>query len=515
MSQGNTNASGNHSNRNSPPHLPPESPGSSVSSYLQNEYAELLKYAVGFPSADLASTSNQIPDNPKVFQPIILTRSQGSSARQTPVYEHEGGHLSDVNTNSLYPDEDKLSQCEDEDQNSNKGKKCIKSKMVKTKVSAVSDQAVQEMSGKLDGWLGKLKRDILEQLCCSMNNSATCIQKLYQKEKEDLNKEKECLQKEINKFSEMLCTMEQSLCRKDTLIENLTTALAKEKEKLTKAQAFYACKTEAKEKKREKFTEKLAANFHNNQLTKKVMKNWFGLIQQKWKERTERLCEAKAKNVCSELCTDYEEKIKTLNQHIACLEMKLQTLQCEQEEYAQQMKKAFMRGVCALNMEAMTAFGQDEACKPADVNMCQNTNGSTSHNLDFLQPYKSDHFGKSLPPELTKAAGFDRPAQSLTTFAFGSEQKSQTSGALRSKSLSTGPRQPPSQGFTLAPPMASVVVERHDPITKQTIGKATAVRYPKKNKKEERLQKTLGSTYVSKSQPFSSFKPLAVLIFRN
>lgn len=45
--------------------------------------------------------------------------------------------------------------------------------------------------------------------------------------------------------------MEKSLARKDTVIENLTGALAKEKEKLHLAKAFYSCKEKALDKKRE------------------------------------------------------------------------------------------------------------------------------------------------------------------------------------------------------------------------------------------------------------------------
>uniref|UniRef100_A0A2C9L5P1 Centrosomal protein POC5 n=1 Tax=Biomphalaria glabrata TaxID=6526 RepID=A0A2C9L5P1_BIOGL len=115
------------------------------------------------------------------------------------------------------------------------------------------------------------------------------------------------------------------------------------------------------------FTEKIATNFHDNQLTRKVLKCWFGTIQQRWKERTEKICESKAQNICSGIVGDYEEKIKCLNQHISCLEDKIQTLQCEQEQYSQQVKKAFMRGVCALNMEAMSAFGTEDTCAKGKI----------------------------------------------------------------------------------------------------------------------------------------------------
>nr|KAI8738915.1 centrosomal protein POC5-like; partial [Biomphalaria glabrata] len=516
MSQENFNKSGNHSSRNSPPHLPPESPGSSVSSFLQNEYAELLKYAVGLPGADLASRAFDMPEQTKVFQPIVISRSQSSSARQTPLYGNDGVESNNMNTNSVYPtllsnDEELGSQCEDDDMNFNKGKK-VKAKTATTTKCTISDPAVQQMSGKLDGWLGKLKCDILEELCCSINTASASACMLYQKEKQDLCSEKERLQKEVNRVSEMLCTMEKSLARKDTVIENLTGALAKEKEKLHLAKAFYSCKEKALDKKREHFTEKIATNFHDNQLTRKVLKCWFGTIQQRWKERTEKICESKAQNICSGIVGDYEEKIKCLNQHISCLEDKIQTLQCEQEQYSQQVKKAFMRGVCALNMEAMSAFGTEDTCTKGNINMSHNVNANANQNQDFLQSYKHDGSLKSLPVDLSNVPVSDlasRQAQSLPVFASSYEQKAQTSGPKVKLLTAASMPRPTSQGATLAPPMASVVVERHDPITKQTIGKATAVRYPKKTGKEDKPQRVYSSGVVPKSHPLTMFKPLA------
>ena len=53
-----------------------------------------------------------------------------------------------------------------------------------------------------------------------------------------------------------------------------------------------------------------------------------------------------------------------LNASIASLEQKVCFLQQERGQYAEQVRKAFMRGVCALNMETMSAFGPDEDLDP-------------------------------------------------------------------------------------------------------------------------------------------------------
>ncbi|CAL1546723.1 unnamed protein product [Lymnaea stagnalis] len=545
MSQGDQDASVNSDSRNSPPLLPPESPGSSVSSRLQEEYSELLKYAVGMQGPDLRS---QKPlDDERVFQPITSIRSNGSSTRQTPVNEqqgsqpwrHDGETADDVNTNSIYPSQhvdglnssDSIHEFSGDDLNANRRRKTsITSKACKTaKYGPIVQQSVTDMSCKLDCWLGKLKSDILAEISKTTMQATQCVSKLHKKEKQELMAEKEYLQREINKLTEMVNTCEKSMCRKDTLIENLTQALCREKEKVAKAQAFYTCLAKATSGKREKFTEKLATNYRDRQLLQKVLKSWFSLVQQRWKQRIERLCDMKAQSVCTELSADYEGKIRCLNSHIATLEEKIRVLQCDREQYGQQVKKAFMRGVCALNMEAMSAFGAEETPRSGFGGSSDTSfnNISLNNNLESQQPAKEVQAPKSLPADVTTMPPSDLYAtvaqvHSMPTFSSGYAQKTKSSAGSKGRPL-TAPvsRQTgkssglPGQGISLAPPMASIVVERHNPITKQTVGKATAMRYPKQTSKDDALKKQgAGPSFLSKSQPSSfsgsaNFKPLA------
>lgn len=50
-----------------------------------------------------------------------------------------------------------------------------------------------------------------------------------------------------------------------------------------------------------------------------------------------------------------------LNEALQQSQQEVAQLSMERENFEENMKKAFMRGVCALNMEAMTMFGDQEA----------------------------------------------------------------------------------------------------------------------------------------------------------
>ena len=49
-----------------------------------------------------------------------------------------------------------------------------------------------------------------------------------------------------------------------------------------------------------------------------------------------------------------------MNETIAASRAEVQRLNAEREKYEETMKKAFMRGVCALNLEAMSMFQNEE-----------------------------------------------------------------------------------------------------------------------------------------------------------
>ena len=56
----------------------------------------------------------------------------------------------------------------------------------------------------------------------------------------------------------------------------------------------------------------------------------------------------------------YFQYVLQLNEALAAARAEVSRLHTERERYEETMKKAFMRGVCALNMEAMSMFHETE-----------------------------------------------------------------------------------------------------------------------------------------------------------
>ena len=68
--------------------------------------------------------------------------------------------------------------------------------------------------------------------------------------------------------------------------------------------------------------------------------------------------------MCTQLTADYELRIATAESALLEAREEVKSLTRDRETYEETMKKAFMRGVCALSMEAMTMFQPQDAIPP-------------------------------------------------------------------------------------------------------------------------------------------------------
>ena len=88
----------------------------------------------------------------------------------------------------------------------------------------------------------------------------------------------------------------------------------------------------------------------------KTLFSWKNFTEREWKKRFELACEKKAKDVLIDLGNEYELKYKQLELQLLNAQEEIARLKVERDYHDEGLKKAFMRGVCALNMEAMSVL---------------------------------------------------------------------------------------------------------------------------------------------------------------
>uniref|UniRef100_A0A8D1STK3 Centrosomal protein POC5 n=1 Tax=Sus scrofa TaxID=9823 RepID=A0A8D1STK3_PIG len=460
--------------------------GSSVSSDLQEEYEELLRYAVVTPTIESSalqpshSKGEVVPDTriPTIIDDIL--QNQGSSPVSSP---RKPPHpvMDFFSTNLLVDSSSPGSHSSP-----------IDAHEIVVSDFLISDENLQKMENVLDLWSSGLKTNIISELSKWRLNFIDWHRMEMKKEKEKHAAEVKQLCNQINSLKELQKAYEVSIGRKDEVYES-----------------------------------KLADQYFQRTLLKKVWRGWRSLVQKQWKEVVERACQARAEEVCLQISNDYEAKIAVLTGTLENAKAEIQRMQHEKEQFEDSMKKAFMRGVCALNLEAMTIF-QNRGETGTDF-----TNNKREEYGPGVQGKEhSAHLDASGPPVpsvvppspptvamgVPSAAAFPSAASITSTgAASASSVHLPVSAAHGAGSTATAAAAPEEMfvprvvtsaqqkaGRTItaritgrcdfasknrissslaimgvSPPMSSVVVEKHHPVTVQTIPQATAAKYPR------------------------------------
>ncbi|NXO23871.1 POC5 protein, partial [Cisticola juncidis] len=164
------------------------------------------------------------------------------------------------------------------------------------------------------------------------------------------------LQNEVENLKELLHSYELSIGRKDEVITNLTRALEKQKDRVELMRRFTFWRIQHVKAKQEECAIRMADKHFQTALMKKVWAAWRSVCEERWKDKVTKACQLRAEDVCVQLTNDYEAKIAELTATVEQTKAEILRLHNERDQYEDTMKKAFMRGVCALNLEAMTVF---------------------------------------------------------------------------------------------------------------------------------------------------------------
>ncbi|XP_063309682.1 centrosomal protein POC5 [Pelobates fuscus] len=519
--------------------------GSSVSSDLQDEYDELLRYAVVTPkfepyflrdhqvnaeqttsdrisrqretvhkqiSANNSSATEHIRESSEK-EPKTVSEDEASQPR-TPTADNPNGILSGMEAFSpIHSDE--LSIPSSTSSHSQTGQ---------TQVAQmpVCPENMKRVENLLDLWSGNLKINVMAELSkwrlTIIEEHKLEMKRQSEKHAEDLSR----LSNQLDNLQEILQTYETSIQRKDEVISNLTRALEKQKQKLELMRTFTHWRLQHSDARQEEYACSMADRHFKNTLMKNMWRAWRSVGGSNWKDKVEKACRARAEEVCVDLSNDYESRITQLNLSLEDARAEVQRLNGEREQFEGSMKKAFMRGVCALNMEAMCMFQGKESQMDHDPILRREEFGSspsvtlqhpatTSAHMASSQhdpplsfhpppsekiyrhhyvPLGASHSkedgctpvvmsatasGSSilstqkLPPARVVTSGQQKAGRTITARVTARSDLAQKISKTGSSVMS----------MAVSPPMASVVVEKHHPVTQQTISQATAAKYPR------------------------------------
>uniref|UniRef100_A0A3Q4M757 Centrosomal protein POC5 n=1 Tax=Neolamprologus brichardi TaxID=32507 RepID=A0A3Q4M757_NEOBR len=345
----------------------------------------------------------------------------------------------------------------------------------------ISEENINKMENILDTWSNNLKSNVLTELRKWKLAFVEQHKLEMMKERERHAAQTAGLKSELDSLKQLLQTYETSNQRKDEVIGNLSQVLDRQKEKLEKMRAFTHWRLQHIEAR----SSQVAQQHYNLQLKKKVWFAWQSLIQKHWKVKVERACRSRAEEVCSQMSVEYEAKLAEHCEAIERAQVEIQRLRLERERYEESMKKAFMRGVCALNMEALSMFHSTEG----------RAEQPPAHDHVAPLPWLSSSHMPPLPHSSVQSILTTQTRRTVkqmmwqvtvgTRVITASQQKSSKTVTARVTARHEISKVGRSslQVMGVAPPMSSVVVERHHPVTQLTIGQATAAKFPSSSQK--------------------------------
>ncbi|XP_691080.4 centrosomal protein POC5 isoform X1 [Danio rerio] len=543
--------------RNSPD-LPRDSDrGSSVSSALQDEYEELLRYAVVTPKNDPSLPSQllnttQLTKNPqhtpkRDTAAQLLADNEGQlniRATPTPLLEESRppSRMSEaeiMSARSVLSEERSARVQTGSDRSQQSSPDAL---ITTTTEIFISEDNLNRMENILDTWSTTLKSNVMMELRKWKLAFVEQHRLELKKEREKHAAQMTAVNAEMDSLKDLLNTYQISNQRKDEVIVNLSRAVDRQRQKLELMRSFTQWRMRQSAAREETQGSRLAEQHYHMQLKRKVWSGWHSLIQNRWRERVERACCARAEDVCMQLSTDYEAKMAQHVEELQKAQAEIHRLHMERERYEDSMKKAFMRGVCALNIEALSMFNTGEATRLDRDGPPQRDEPSTSSTTNppprnassaRLSPIvmESPILGPSHsnPEDVEPEQFFSQPSSSTgprvetlvsTTVVnstgppggsihpfrqansrivtAGKQKASKTVTARLTGRVEHRTSRPPAAMHVMgvAPPMSSVVVERHHPVTQLTVGQATAAKFPRPAPQSQ----TVSSSKSSSSQ---------------
>uniref|UniRef100_A0A8C7A1N2 Centrosomal protein POC5 n=1 Tax=Nothoprocta perdicaria TaxID=30464 RepID=A0A8C7A1N2_NOTPE len=391
----------------------------------------------------------------------------------------------------------------------------------------VPDEKVAQIENILDLWSGSLKTNVLTELRKWKLSFIEHHKLEMRQEKEKHAAHVRQLNNQMENLKELLHTYEISLGRKDEVITNLTQALDKHKERIELMRKFMLWRIQHVEAKQEAHANRIADRQFQTALLKKVWAAWRSLSETRWKEKVAKACQLRAEDVCVQLTNDYEAKIAELHAALEQSRAEILRLHSEREQYEDTMKKAFMRGVCALNLEAMTMFqGKDSRIDPGWYKKDSGSGAAgrlpssqynppspppptatslqmedmVSRGLDYMSFPRNENSLSALPMAKVIASAQQKAGRTITARITGRADMGQKPRICSSLAV-----------MGVVPPMSSVIVEKHHPVTQQTISQAIAAKYPRTVLHGAGSSAARAAGRLLQSQPQPGVQPIKVV----
>nr|KAJ3419108.1 Centrosomal protein poc5 [Polyrhizophydium stewartii] len=140
------------------------------------------------------------------------------------------------------------------------------------------------------------------------------------------------------------------------LVNAVTIYLTHKRKRIMAVRWFAFWRMRVAESQRERVAMRMARFHFARTLLRKTVLAWYRVAGTTWRKATEKRLRIEAEKHMHLMSLEYEKQISELQSKLNRVSMQLQDVREAQVRQQEDMKRSFLRGVCALNMEAMGIF---------------------------------------------------------------------------------------------------------------------------------------------------------------
>lgn len=216
-----------------------------------------------------------------------------------------------------------------------------------------SHNAYQNLTHTFDNLTNQLKHVLDQTITQKLDQENTKFQLNMSKQRQEFSLEMHAILEALKNAETQINTLTSALNNKDKLVEQMVQKMQQQKKDFTARKMLMKWKDIHRERKMQRLLEKTADEHYKRKLLSRTIYSWKTGTSSQWKDRLSTTCQDKAENICQILSSRHQLEIQRLEAKVLKLQEENINLVKSKDSFQTDMKDAFMRGVCALNIEAM------------------------------------------------------------------------------------------------------------------------------------------------------------------
>jgi hypothetical protein len=220
------------------------------------------------------------------------------------------------------------------------------------------DGDLTDLSHKMDVMSSAMKKEILAFFYERKRNLMDANEAARKRERQEASGVLSGKVADLAGTRQMLADMEDACLHNLRVYENMASHIKRKREREESLglmrQAFGAWKDHHSEWQHQVHMERIAEKHHQQRVLCAHLSAWRRTSFNLQKNEMQKFWTAKTEEVSARLISEYEFNLAEMRRELAKAELEIQKQKEEQLRLREDLKKSFMRGVCALNMEALT-----------------------------------------------------------------------------------------------------------------------------------------------------------------